>query len=204
MAKKKFSRSKKYWFAGKSAWAMLYKPDEYLGREFYKITLYPTDEVLEDMEKVGIFDGRKKVHDKEDGSGLTGKHIQFSCDTEKETSSGKTWYFHPPKILDKDENIIVDYKWTDKDKTDWEREGDPVLIGNGSDVEILLEVYDAGRFGKGTRLLAVKIVDLIEYNPEEEDEEEEKPEPKKEEKAPAKGGSTEKSDTKKKSAKVNW
>lgn len=202
MPKKRSTRSKSFWFRGKTAWAMLYSPDEYLGREFYKINLYPTPEVFEEMEEVGIFDGRKKKKDDDGGnSGVAGQYIQFQCDTEKELSSGKMWYFHPPKILDKDENIIVDYKWTDKNKTDWERDGEPVLIGNGSEVEVLVEVYDAGRFGKGTRLKAVKIIDLIEYNPEEEDDdvEEKKPEPKKEEKKVV-----DKVDGKKKSAKVNW
>lgn len=196
---KKSKKSKNYWFAGKCAWAMLYSPDEYLDRQFYKISLYPTDEVFEEMEEVGIFDGRKKIKTDDGGqSGVSGRFVQFQGDVEKELSDGKVWYFHPPKVLDKDDNIVVDYTWDDKEKTEWTRDGDPVLIGNGSDVEVLVEVYDAGRFGKGTRLKAVKIIDLIEYNPDKEDEE--KPEAKKEEKKvePEKKGST------KKSAKVSW
>lgn len=201
MPRAKKSKSKSYWFRGKCAWAMLYSPDEYLGREFYKINFYPSDEVLEEMEEVGLFDGRRKIKEDDGGnSGVSGKFVQFTCDTEKELKDGKVWYFHPPKVLDRDENIIVDYKWVDKDKTEWEREGEPVLIGNGSEVEVLVEVYDAGRFGKGSRLKAVQIIDLIEYKPDDEDEEvESKPEPKKETKKEEAKGTT-----KKKSVKVDW
>ena len=47
---------------------------------------------------------------------------------------------------------------------------DNVYIGNGSKVKIAFEVYDT-KMGKGTRLMGVQVLDLVEYErPEGENE----------------------------------
>lgn len=39
------------------------------------------------------------------------------------------------------------------------------LIGNGSSAEVKVTVYDTKAFGKGTRLEAINVTDLVEYTP---------------------------------------
>jgi hypothetical protein len=51
-------------------------------------------------------------------------------------------------------------------------------IGNGSTVDVILNVYDTKRKGIiGTRLEKVKVTKHVEYNPDEDEEEEEAPPP---------------------------
>ncbi len=47
---------------------------------------------------------------------------------------------------------------------------DPRTVGNGSDVTAKLELYDTSRGGKGTRLVKVRVENLIEYTPNENQE----------------------------------
>lgn len=54
----------------------------------------------------------------------------------------------------------------DKDKNEW----DGTLIGNGSDVEVAVTVYDT-KMGKGTRLEGVRVINLVELPPLEDGEE---------------------------------
>lgn len=59
-------------------------------------------------------------------------------------------------------------------------------IGNGSTVEVTLSVYDTSRKAiVGTRIEKVKVLEHLEYNPDEEDEEEAPPPPPKKAAAPA-------------------
>lgn len=44
---------------------------------------------------------------------------------------------------------------------------DPKTVGNESDVTAKLELYDTRKGGKGTRLLSVRVENLIEYKPVE-------------------------------------
>lgn len=44
---------------------------------------------------------------------------------------------------------------------------EPKTVGNGSDVTVKLELYDTNKGGKGTRLLAVRVDNYIEYVPQE-------------------------------------
>jgi hypothetical protein len=79
-------------------------------------------------------------------------------------------------------------KWTDAigggapvvvkaDGTTWDYDEDGT-IGNGSLVEIVLSVYDTSRKAIiGTRLDKVKVIEHVEYNPDDDDEEEEAPLP---------------------------
>lgn len=56
-------------------------------------------------------------------------------------------------------------KVVDKDDQPWNPE---VLIGNGSTLEVFFTVYDT-KMGKGTRLEGVRVLDLVEYEREDED-----------------------------------
>lgn len=180
--------SKIFKIRGKCTYAMVYKPDEYKNTEFWKINLFPEND--DEWAKYKKSKMQLKVrHDDGVKSTVEGDYISFRRNTEKMFGQGKKKKlktFAPPMIVDKDDEPIVWYE--EDDDGDFERQGEVVLIGNGSLVECKVEVYDAGDYGKGHRLEAVKIIDLIEYNPPEddEDEEEEKPEPKKEEKKAAK------------------
>ena len=161
--------SKNYKFRGFSGYAMMYRPDEFMDKEFWKISFYPeTEAVLDKMKAKGV---RLKVYE-DDGekSGVSGKYVVIKRPTEKEFKTGLV-EFNPPSIYDKDGKGLVTY-----DKESGDRKGEPVLIGNGSLVEVTVSIYDAKPYGKGTRLESVKILDLIEYNPEEEDDAEESPE----------------------------
>src|SRR5690606_23757358 len=81
-------------------------------------------------------------------------------------------------IIDRDGKEVVKYldggkKVFSNETGMFEMVGSEILIGNGSLVEVTLEVYPTKRFGNGTRLQSVKIIDLIEYvRPDEIDESE--------------------------------
>lgn len=175
-------------FKGRSGYAMLYKPDEFMEKVFWKINLYPDDGEIDRMKHAGIKQAKNAKDDDGEKSGVSGKYVTLKRDTEKKFK-GKLEEFNPPWIKDKDGAYLVHYQ------DDGERVGEPVLIGNGSTIEVEVEVYDAPPYGKGCRLRGVKVIDLIEYIPpeevseneaDEEPEPEPEPEPKKEEKAPVK------------------
>lgn len=163
--------SKFYKFRGYSGYAMMYKPDEYMDKEYWKISFYPeTEAVLDKMKAKGV---RLKVYeDNGEKSGVEGKYVVIKRPTEKQFKDDLV-EFNPPAIYDKDNKPLVTY-----DKETGEKKGETVLIGNGSLVEVTVCIYDAKPYGKGTRLESVRLIDLIEYNPEKEDDdddEDEKP-----------------------------
>lgn len=155
-------------FKGKVAWAKVYDPDDYEGEKQFKINFYPDS--IQALRDKGI---QQKVKEDDGGkSGVSGEVMTFRRPVEKEFTRGEITKLLPPTIYDKDGKKIVWYKRTDDGEI--ERYGEPVLIGNGSYCELTLEVYPAGRMGKGARLNSVKIIDLIEYegrNEEVTDEE---------------------------------
>lgn len=88
---------------------------------------------------------------------------------------GKPVFFTPPIVYDKDGKVLVNYTEGDevvrsyndpnrKDKI--VRNGDVILVGNDSDIEVTVAVFDTMK-GKGQRLESIKLVDLIEYRKEE-------------------------------------
>lgn len=158
--------SKFYKFRGYSGYAMMYKPDEYMDKEYWKISFYPeTEAVLDKMKAKGV---RLKVYeDNGEKSGVEGKYVVIKRPTEKQFKDGLV-EFTPPAIYDKDNKPLVTY-----DKETGEKKGETVLIGNGSLVEVTVCIYDAKPYGKGTRLESVRLIDLIEYNPEKEEDDNE-------------------------------
>lgn len=166
------SKTKYMKFKGRVAWAMLYSPDEYKGNKFWKLSFYPDDATIQKIKDAGI--QTKQKEDDGSASGVSGKYYQFRRDCEKKFDSGLQ-KFSPPSVFAKDKSKLVTYEEDADSEYGYERIGEPVLIGNGSEVEITLEVYPTGSFGKGTRLNSVRILDLIEYDPDADDEKEEKP-----------------------------
>lgn len=173
--KKSNSKSKYLKFRGKAVYVMAYKPDEYNGAEFWKCGLAVTKDEEEKIKSAGIQLKKKfaeNIPNIDDGS----KFFTFKRPTEKKFGE-ETAFFCPPVIRDREGKDIVSYKlgnktvyqYTDEDNQP-EQDGESVLIGNGSDIEVTVCVYPAGSFGKGCRLEAIRIIDLIEYTPEDKEE----------------------------------
>jgi hypothetical protein len=139
-------------FTGKAKWAKIYDPEEFRGSTNWKIDVYLDKKELKARADAGI---QSKVYEDEEGS-----YVNFKRPLTK-VIKGVLNEFHPPKIYDKDGTVLVDYKKS-KDGSAWERVGIPVLIGNGSTVEVDVAVYDT-QMGKGQRLESIKIIDLIVY-----------------------------------------
>jgi hypothetical protein len=144
-----------YKFTGKASWAKVYEPEEFRGSTNWKINIYLDDAELEKRKKAGI---QSKVYEDEEGTYVTFKRPQTKL------IKGQQQIFAGPKIVDKDGKAIVEYKKNDAGNG-FDRIGDPVLIGNGSVVEVTVAVYPTP-MGNGQRLESVRIVDLIEYSPD--------------------------------------
>lgn len=174
MAKSKYVK-----FIGKSVYSMLYRPDEYNGDEFWKQGLAVTKEVAEKIKNSGSQAKVKfseNIPNIEDGTRVF-TFKRPTCRKDKKTEEIK-WNYCPPYILNKKGKKQVWYEVDGKQVQSYEpdadrpdRVGEPFLIGNGSDIEVTLEIYDAKPYGKGTRLASVRVIDLIEYNPSDEEEE---------------------------------
>lgn len=141
-------------FKGLVAWARIWEgqEDDYNGDKHWKLSFYPTKEVAEDIKNAGI-QARMKDDDGEK-SGVAGKYFVFKRKLEESFGGGEPQKMEPVKVRDKNGKLIEER----------------ISIGNGSTVEVTLEVYPTKRFGKGTRLNEVRILDLIEYVPPERDE----------------------------------
>ena len=161
---------------GKAYWARVYEGnhDEYGGKEFYKITIVPTDESWVKFNKSGLSLKPKAVE--EDGElGVTFRRdVHAKTGTDK---NGKPWTMGggAPQVVDEDGDEF--------DK----------LIGNGSVVEVAVDVYSIKKGPmkgkKGHRLDGVKVIEHVAYEAPDDDDDDvpfEQDEPKKEE-APAKG-----------------
>lgn len=145
---------------GKSSYAMVYKPDEFKGNRFWKINLHMKDETFKTLKELG-WQGKRKESNID---GCPEDYASFRRDCVKKFGN-KEEKFLPPTVLDKDGNKLV---WYQKTADGYEQYGDDILIGNGSEVELKVEIYQTKHFGAGVRLHEVKIIDLIEYVPEEE------------------------------------
>lgn len=175
---KKTYNTKLYSFRGRASYAKVYEPDEYKGQEFWKINLHPDKEVVKEIKDSGT-QVRPKL-DNEESSGVSGPYFTFRRPLSAKIKD-QVVQFNPPEIFDKDGKAIMVY-------VDDKAVGEKVYIGNGSEVEVTVEIYDT-QMGKGTRLRSVKIIDLIKYDPNSK-EEVQKDEPEVREQ---KGSTTEKS-----------
>lgn len=129
--------TKKFVFRGKAVYPMLGKPDEYMGNKYWKIGV-ALDEASKKLFKMSGLSLKPREHDDENLS----PYVTF-----RRKIDGKYVTEDSPPFID-----------------NWDPEDGP--IGNGSVVEVLVQVYDT-RFGnKGHRLLGVKVLDLIPYEGE--------------------------------------
>lgn len=127
--------SKIYYFTGTSKWAKLWKPDEKYSN--YSVDLYMTPKSWEEFKASGL---QLKIRES-DGV----KYVNFKRPTAR-LIKGELVNFEHPTILD--------------------NEGEPLaegtLVGNGSTVTLKVLVYDTVK-GKGHRLEAVRVDELVEY-----------------------------------------
>ena len=151
-------------YRGTVEWCHIYKPDDFKGKRFWKLNFLPaSQEVYDQMREDGVqaklkLDG-DTIRKFRPGAGMT---IRRDCEKEFSDTVRK---FAPPYVKDKDGKFLVKYE-------DGERIGEIILIGNGSEVEMDVEIYDAGQYGTGTRLLGLTLLDLIVYEKPEETEKE--------------------------------
>lgn len=129
---------------GKCKWAKLFKPESYQnGPPKYSIQLY-----LDSANKA-VFEGLKlKNHIKADEQG---EYVQLRRDHNPKIWDGKIIKGAeggPPKVIDADGNP-------------WDTS---VLVGNGSVVSVILNVYDS-KMGRGSRLSRVRVDTLVPYTP---------------------------------------
>lgn len=127
-----------YFFQGPCKWAKVYKPDTKFKPGHYSIDVYLDDDAVKEYKKIGL---RNKVKEDEDG-----KFVSFRRKLGKWPDGNE---IGPPEVVDKDNNKF--------DK----------LIGNLSEVAIEVRVYDAGDFGKGSRLNKVVVVKHVAYEKKE-------------------------------------
>lgn len=154
---------------GTIKWAKVYTPDEYKGAVRWTLNFYPSDKGWEMVKEAGI--QKRPKTDKEGGT-----FINLQRPTTK-MIKGSLVYFTPPIIYDEDGEFLVKYvdennkiirSYNDKD-TVIKRDGEPVLIGNDSEVLVHVSVYPTA-MGPGNRLDAITLVDLVHYEKPENEE----------------------------------
>lgn len=129
-----------FYLSGKAKWAKLFKPDEKYNN--FQINLYLDKPSLELFDKLGLQLTKRKDDE--------GTYVTFRRPPNK-LIKGELVNFGPPKVMDKDNNP------SDK------------LVGNGSEVTIKIGVYDTIK-GKGHRLEAVRVENLVEFVPTKKEE----------------------------------
>ena len=130
--------SKYYYLSGKAKWARLFTPDE-------KYKNYKIDLALDDASKETFVESGMTMQSKaqEDGIFITFRR------PESKVIKDELVKFDPPLVTDGDGNKVES------------------LVGNGSDVTIKVVVYDTVK-GKGHRLEAVRVDNLIPYEKPQE------------------------------------
>jgi len=126
-----------YLFRGKAVYPMLVKPDEYMGNTFWKIGVKLDEESEKLFKKSGLSLKPKKFDDPE----LDG-FVVFKRKT-KAFFKGQEHELKPPKLEGWDPS--------------------EVQLGNGSEVEVLVEVYPTKYANKGHRLVSVKALKVVPY-----------------------------------------
>lgn len=144
---------------GTVKWAKIYDPDVFAGAENWKINFYPdNDSEWEKYNKAQL-----QLVVKED---IDGRYITFRRPTKKLIKDDLV-IFSPPEITgkvqisytDEEGNKVRQYNKGDKIKVS--RQGDPVLIGNGSLCLVNFSYYTTQK-GAGHRLEGINVLDLVE------------------------------------------
>lgn len=161
-------------------WAKVYELDAFMGSSNWKVDFAP----LNAAERKKWDDTGIQLKFRKEDDGLEYCRLRRP---EKKVFSDEVTFFAPPEITGavsvqyQDENgeRIRQYKKGDKVN----RVGEPVEIGNGSEVLVNVCYYDTVK-GKGHRLESINVLNLIEFvrseRPAEDKEESVKPEVKKE------------------------
>lgn len=142
---------------GKAYWARVYEGnhDEFGGKEFYKITVALDNESWSKYSTSGLGLKPKAVSTDDETLGIT-----FRRDVHAKSGvgkNGKPWSLGggPPLVINEDGDEMTD------------------LIGNGSLVQVKIDTYKVANGpmkGKsGHRLEAVKVLELVSYEPPEDD-----------------------------------
>lgn len=114
----------------------------------YTINVYLDEAGLEAFQKSG---SKKEL--KRDDEGIFVQLTRNETSERKDNKTGETSsvFWGPPKV------VVID-----------PIEGEKLFkgqVGNGSKVTCKVEVYDTKRYGKGTRLVAVRVDELVEFTP---------------------------------------
>ncbi len=133
---------------GKVKWAKTKIPNKF-GK--WSIDVYPDAEGLEKIKRLKEDPMIKNVLKKDD----EGQYMSFSRDTQK-LMRGKMVMFEPPIVLKADDTPLVDQ-----------------LIGNGSDCDVLLDVYtfkhpSLGTVMRAARLHSIKVWNLVPFEPKKD------------------------------------
>jgi hypothetical protein len=137
--------TKEIYLTGKIKWAKGLKDmDEKF--KSYSAAFYPTDKSMNEYKQLGL-KTKFKMDDEGESFSIRRPHSKVFKEELK--------VFGPPEVfVEKDgEQTAVD----------------PYTVGNGSDVTVKLSVYDTG-YGKGSRLEAVRVDNLIEFIPNSQGE----------------------------------
>ena len=127
-----------YIFRGKAVFPMVVKPDNFRGKEFWKIGLKMDEPSLALYKRSGLgLKMRKLDSDKELSPYVVFRRNKIM------TIKGKDVELDPPHIEG----------WNPSE----------VQLGNGSQVEITVEVYDTSYGNKGHRLMSVKALEVVPY-----------------------------------------
>lgn len=139
--------SKNIYLSGKGFWLhRLFEIDEYEGKEFWSMRLYPDPKSMKAYKEADL-----KHPIKEDEEG---QYITFKRNLKKpwKVKSKENPEFDPPEVTD-----TAGANWDNDDK----------LLGNGTELTIKLDTY-ATRKGRFARLDAVRIDKWVEYvNPKD-------------------------------------
>lgn len=129
------------YITGKLKWVRVQTPDPWNN---WKVTVYPDNPSLDKIRELQA-EGVKNVLKKDED----GYFVVFRRPASK-TMKGKVVGFAPPEVLQKDGTPLRD-----------------VLVGNGSDGVVKLEVYShntpGGGKAKAARLLALRVDNLIPF-----------------------------------------
>ena len=153
--------TKYHTFKGALKWAKIYEADEYSGDKRWIVNFYPHDGgEWEKFQKSGL---QLKVKEDEDGKFITLRRGV------KKLFGDEIVFFSPPEITgavnvrykNSKGEVVRSYKKGDEEPV---REGEAVIIANGSVALVNVAVYDTQK-GKGHRLENIKVLDLVAMPP---------------------------------------
>lgn len=142
----KAPKTKTIYLSGKGKWFhKLFKFDEFRGNKFWAFDLYLDPASLATFKSLGVLN---KIKENDDGKYVT---LRRNVMKKWKLKAGESPEFDPPDV-------------TDADGNEWDAD-EHGIIGNDSAATAKLELYQTVN-GPGIRLDAVRIDELVEYNPD--------------------------------------